>query len=102
MTLNYIWAGFFLVGFAAALAQWIFLGDTEIFKKIIDGTFDSARRPRRSTPPPRRSLPSCATGVSALLCAPTFITYSHSPAAGQGAVAHEGVASEPRSTVVLG
>src|SRR5215217_2063205 len=43
MTLNYIWAGFFLVGFAAALAQWIFLGDTEIFKKIIDGTFDSAR-----------------------------------------------------------
>ncbi|WP_338768513.1 nucleoside recognition domain-containing protein [Massilia sp. METH4] len=43
MSLNYIWAGFFLVGFAAALAQWIFLGDTEIFKKIIDGTFDSAR-----------------------------------------------------------
>lgn len=43
MSLNYIWAGFFLVGFAAAVAQWIFLGDTEIFKKIIDGTFDSAR-----------------------------------------------------------
>lgn len=43
MSLNYIWSGFFLVGFAAALAQWIFLGDTEIFKKIIDGTFDSAR-----------------------------------------------------------
>ena len=43
MSLNYIWAGFFLVGFAAALAQWIFLGDTEIFKKIIDGTFESAR-----------------------------------------------------------
>jgi spore maturation protein SpmA len=27
----------------AALAQWIFLGDTEIFKRIIDGTFDSAK-----------------------------------------------------------
>jgi spore maturation protein SpmA len=43
MALNYIWSGFFLVGFIAALAQWIFLGDTEIFKKIIDGTFDSAK-----------------------------------------------------------
>jgi len=27
----------------AALGQWIFLGDTEVFKKIVDGTFDSAR-----------------------------------------------------------
>ncbi|MRW90276.1 hypothetical protein GJ699_09795 [Duganella sp. FT80W] len=43
MSLNYIWSGFFLVGFAAALAQFLFLGDTEIFKRIIDGTFDSAR-----------------------------------------------------------
>ena len=43
MALNYIWIGFFLVGFIAALAQWIFLGDTEIFKRIIDGTFDSAK-----------------------------------------------------------
>lgn len=43
MNLNYIWSGFFLVGFAAALVQWIVLGDTEIFKRIIDGTFDSAR-----------------------------------------------------------
>jgi spore maturation protein SpmA len=43
MSLNYIWSGFFLVGFAAALFQWLFLGDTEIFKKIIDGTFESAR-----------------------------------------------------------
>jgi spore maturation protein SpmA len=43
MALNYIWSGFFLVGFLAALAQWIFLGDTEIFKKVIDGTFDSAK-----------------------------------------------------------
>jgi spore maturation protein SpmA len=43
MALNYIWSGFFIVGFAAALLQWLFLGDTEIFKKIIDGTFESAR-----------------------------------------------------------
>ena len=43
MSLNYIWPGFFLVGFAAALAQFLILGDTEIFKRIIDGTFDSAR-----------------------------------------------------------
>ncbi|HEY1149529.1 MAG TPA: nucleoside recognition domain-containing protein [Pseudoduganella sp.] len=43
MSLNYIWSGFFLVGFAAALAQWLFLGDTEIFKKIIDGTFETAK-----------------------------------------------------------
>ncbi len=43
MALNYIWCGFFLVGFLAALGQWIFLGDTEVFKRIIDGTFDSAK-----------------------------------------------------------
>lgn len=43
MALNYIWTGFFLVGFIAALAQWLFMGDTEIFKRIIDGTFDSAK-----------------------------------------------------------
>jgi spore maturation protein SpmA len=43
MALNYIWSGFFLIGFIAALAQWLFLGDTEIFKRIIDGTFDSAK-----------------------------------------------------------
>jgi spore maturation protein SpmA len=43
MALNYIWTGFFLVGFIAALAQWLFLGDTEIFKRIIDGTFDAAK-----------------------------------------------------------
>ncbi len=43
MTLTYLWSGFFIVGFLAALAQWIFLGDGEVFKRIIDGTFDSAR-----------------------------------------------------------
>lgn len=43
MTLTYLWAGFFIVGFLAALAQWLFLGDNEVFKRIVDGTFDSAR-----------------------------------------------------------
>lgn len=43
MTLTYIWSGFFVVGFLAALAQWLFLGDTEVFKRIVDGTFESAR-----------------------------------------------------------
>ncbi|HWJ94897.1 MAG TPA: nucleoside recognition domain-containing protein [Telluria sp.] len=43
MALNYIWSGFFLVGFIAAVLQWLFLGDTEIFKKIVDGTFESAK-----------------------------------------------------------
>jgi len=43
MSLNYIWSGFFLVGFVAALAQFLLTGDTEIFKRIIDGTFDSAK-----------------------------------------------------------
>jgi spore maturation protein SpmA/spore maturation protein SpmB len=43
MALNYIWTGFFLVGFIASLAQWLFLGDSEIFKRVIDGTFSSAK-----------------------------------------------------------
>lgn len=43
MALTYLWAGFFIVGFLAALGQWIFLGDTEVFKKIVDGTFESAK-----------------------------------------------------------
>ena len=43
MTLTYIWTGFFVVGFLAALAQWLFLGDVEVFKRIIDGTFTAAK-----------------------------------------------------------
>ena len=43
MVLNYIWCGFFLVGFVAALVQWLFFGDVEVFKRIVDGTFDSAK-----------------------------------------------------------
>jgi spore maturation protein SpmA len=43
MALAYIWAGFFVVGFVAALAQWLFLGDADVFHRVVDGTFDSAR-----------------------------------------------------------
>lgn len=43
MTLTYIWTGFFIVAFVAALGQWIFLGDADVFKRIVDGTFESAR-----------------------------------------------------------
>jgi spore maturation protein SpmA len=43
MSLTYLWSGFFIVGFIAALVQWLFLGDDTVFKKIIDGTFDSAK-----------------------------------------------------------
>lgn len=42
MALNYIWVGFFLVAFIVALLKLIFFGDTEIFKLIIDGMFESA------------------------------------------------------------
>ncbi len=43
MALTYIWTAFFVVGFAAALVQWLFFGDNEVFKRIVDGTFDSAK-----------------------------------------------------------
>jgi spore maturation protein SpmA len=43
MALAYIWAGFFIVGFIAALAQWLFMGDADVFHRVVDGTFDSAR-----------------------------------------------------------
>lgn len=31
------------MSFVAALAQWLFLGDVEVFKRIVEGTFDSAK-----------------------------------------------------------
>jgi len=43
LTLTYLWAGFFVAGFVAALAQWIVLGDAGVFKRIVDGTFETAR-----------------------------------------------------------
>ncbi len=42
MGINLIWVIFFLLAFVTALIRLIFFGDTEIFKTIIDGVFDSS------------------------------------------------------------
>ncbi|MDQ1086219.1 MULTISPECIES: nucleoside recognition domain-containing protein [unclassified Siphonobacter] len=42
MALNYLWIGFFIVAFVVALFKLILFGDTEIFKLLVDGMFDSA------------------------------------------------------------
>src|ERR1700761_215312 len=43
MALNYIWIAFFLIAFVFALVKLIFLGDTEAFKLLVDGIFDSSK-----------------------------------------------------------
>lgn len=43
VVLNYIWVFFFLIAFVVACIKFIFLGDTEIFKHLVDGTFDSSK-----------------------------------------------------------
>lgn len=43
MALNIIWMAFFVIAFIIALCKLIFLGDTEIFKLLADGLFDSAK-----------------------------------------------------------
>ncbi|WP_128543091.1 nucleoside recognition domain-containing protein [Larkinella soli] len=43
MALNYIWVAFFIIAFVIALFKLIFLGDTEIFKTVIEGLFDSSK-----------------------------------------------------------
>lgn len=43
MALNYIWIGFFVVAFVVAILKFIITGDTEIFKLITEGMFDSAK-----------------------------------------------------------
>lgn len=43
MLLNYIWISFFLISFLAALVQFLVFGDVDVFKRIMDGTFESAR-----------------------------------------------------------
>lgn len=43
MALNYVWISFFLIAFVVALFKLVFLGDVEIFQRIISGTFDSAK-----------------------------------------------------------
>ena len=43
MAMNIIWMAFFVIAFIIALVKLIFLGDTEIFKLLADGIFDSAK-----------------------------------------------------------
>ncbi len=42
MVLNYIWIGFFVVSFIFAIVQ-LAMGDTTIFQKIVDSTFDTSK-----------------------------------------------------------
>ncbi len=41
MALNYIWIALFVIAFVIGLFKLIFLGDTEIFKLLVDGTFEA-------------------------------------------------------------
>lgn len=43
MALNYIWIGFFLLGFATALLKLIVLGDYGVFTAMLNATFDMAK-----------------------------------------------------------
>lgn len=43
MALNYIWVGFFVIAFVIGLVRLIFFGDTDIFRLMAEGTFDSAK-----------------------------------------------------------
>lgn len=43
MALNYIWIAFFIIAFVIALFKLIVFGDTEIFKLLVDGLFDSTK-----------------------------------------------------------
>ncbi|MBL4835208.1 MAG: spore maturation protein [Pseudomonas sp.] len=41
--LNGLWLSFFLVAFAAALWQWLGMGDAEVFSRLVASLFDMAR-----------------------------------------------------------
>lgn len=43
MALNYVWIAFFVIGFLVALYRLIFEGDTEIFGKMMTGTFENGK-----------------------------------------------------------
>ncbi len=43
MALNYIWVAFFIIAFCIALIKLVFFGDTEIFKMLVSGMFDSSK-----------------------------------------------------------
>ncbi len=41
--LNYLWLAFFLLAFISALAQWVFLGNHEIFSTLVTALFDMSK-----------------------------------------------------------
>jgi len=43
MALNIVWVAFIVIAFVIALIKFIFLGDTLIFKTLVDGLFESAK-----------------------------------------------------------
>ncbi len=43
MSLNHFWTAFFLIAFGASAAQLVFAGDVDVFKRVVDGMFESAR-----------------------------------------------------------
>ncbi|HSC52372.1 MAG TPA: nucleoside recognition domain-containing protein [Phnomibacter sp.] len=43
MALNYVWIAFFIIGLVVALLKLIFLQDYDIFKRLVDGIFDSSK-----------------------------------------------------------
>ena len=40
--LHKIWLSFFLIAFASALGQWLWLGDSEVFQRMVTALFDMA------------------------------------------------------------
>lgn len=43
MVLNYIWVGFFLIGFLVAVfREWLYFGNVEVFQKMVQSTFEMA------------------------------------------------------------
>ena len=43
MVLNYIWAAFFIIAFVVAAGKLVLTGDTDIFTRLINATFDSSK-----------------------------------------------------------
>ena len=43
MALNYIWIAFFVIAFCFGLVRLVFFGDTDIFKMMVEGLFDSTK-----------------------------------------------------------
>jgi spore maturation protein SpmA len=43
MALNYIWIGFFVIGFIVALGKLIFTGNTQIFNELVNSVFLNAK-----------------------------------------------------------